>query len=111
MGGKPKKSLDPDQIMSLARLGATTQEIADHFKCSTAHLERKYQAELTSGRSQMRTRLRQEQMKVALDGNVSMLQFLGKQMLGQRDQQDVNITTTKPKKSKTKKKLPKDIYD
>jgi hypothetical protein len=45
---------------------------------------------ITKGRENGKTRLRKKQIEVALAGNVSMLIFLGKNMLGQSDKQEIS---------------------
>ena len=83
---RPKKyQIDTSQLQKLATLGCTNKEMADFFGCSADLLEKSYSEFLIKGRAEQKMRLRQLQWKACENGNVSMLIFLGKNMLGQRD--------------------------
>jgi hypothetical protein len=83
---RPKKyQIDTIQLQKLATLGCTNKEMADFFGCSADLLEKSYSEFLTKGRAEQKMRLRQLQWKACENGNVSMLIFLGKNMLGQQD--------------------------
>ena len=83
---RPKKyQIDTSQLQKLATLGCTNKEMADFFGCSADLLEKSYSEFLTKGRAEQKMRLRQLQWKACENGNVSMLIFLGKNMLGQQD--------------------------
>ena len=87
---RPKKyNLDTDQIKKLASLGCTNKEIGDFFGCSADLLEKSYSEFLTKGRAEQKLRLRQLQWKSAEKGNIVMQIWLGKQILGQSEN---NIT-------------------
>lgn len=83
--GAPRKDLDPEAVFKLARLGANNCEIADFFGCSEALIRKRYSDVVRSGRTNIKMRLRQAQIREALGGNVTMLIWLGKQMLNQSD--------------------------
>ena len=88
--GRPKKyDLDTEQVEKLSSFGCTNREIASFFNCSETTLTRNYGDFLTKGRDKGKIRLRQLQWKAADKGNVSMLIWLGKQILGQTDRQEV----------------------
>ena len=83
---RPKKyNIDTKEVFKLASYGCTNNEIADFFGCSADLLEKSYSEFLTKGRAEQKMRLRQLQWKACENGNVSMLIFLGKNMLGQQD--------------------------
>ena len=83
---RPKKyNIDTVQLTKLSKLGCTNKEMADFFGCSPDLLEKSYSEFLTKGRAEQKMRLRQLQWKACEKGNVSMLIFLGKNMLGQQD--------------------------
>ena len=83
---RPKKyNIDTVQLTKLSKLGCTNIEMADFFGCSPDLLEKSYSEFLTKGRAEQKMRLRQLQWKACENGNVSMLIFLGKNMLGQQD--------------------------
>lgn len=84
---RPKKyNIDTKQVESLAGFGCTNKEIASFFGCSADLIEKSYSEFMTKGREKGKIRLRQWQMKAAEKGNVTMLIWLGKQMLGQKEQ-------------------------
>lgn len=82
---RPKKEIDPKLVQELAALGCKTTEIAGVMGCSTDTIERRFAAELTKGRENLRISLRRWQLDAAKKGNVAMLIWLGKQMLGQTE--------------------------
>ena len=83
---RPKKYLiDTKEVFKLAKLGCTNKEIGDFFGCSPDLLEKSYSEFLIKGMAKQKMRLRQLQWKACESGNVSMLIFLGKNMLGQQD--------------------------
>ena len=84
--------LDPELIEKMASWGAKIVEIADYFGCSTDTINRRCAAELTKGRANLQMNLRQWQLKSASQGNVAMLIWLGKQMLGQQDRSIIELS-------------------
>ena len=89
--GRPKKySLDTRQVEQLAEYGCTDTEIASFFDIPRTTLERNYEHYITKGRESGKIRLRQYQWSAAKKGNVAMLIWLGKQILGQTDKQEIN---------------------
>ena len=87
---RPKKyDIDTKEVEKLAGYGCTNIEIADFFGCSSDLIEKSYSEFLTKGRANLKKRLRKAQLDTALSGNSTMLIWLGKQMLGQVDKQEV----------------------
>jgi hypothetical protein len=84
--GKRKRVVNPDDIFKLAALGCTNQEIARWFDINKDTLIYNFSDVLDKGREDLKLRLRQAQLKLALGGNAVMLIWLGKQILGQTDQ-------------------------
>jgi hypothetical protein len=82
---RPQKEVDPEMVKKLASLGCTTKDIGDVVGCSDQTLTRRFSEELSIGRANLRNRLRAKQIEVAMSGNVSMLIWLGKQLLDQSD--------------------------
>ena len=86
-GGRPKKEIDYNIVEKLAHIQCTQAEIAEILEISTRTLQkdkeflRLYKKGIESGKSS----LRRLQWKGAEAGNNSMLIWLGKQYLGQRD--------------------------
>ena len=87
---RPKKyKLDTEQVEKLAGFGCTNTEISSYFGCSDTTLTRNYGEFLTKGREKGKIRLRQLQWRAAERGNVAMMIWLGKQVLGQSDKQEI----------------------
>ena len=87
---RPKEyNINPEEIIKLASYGCTNTEIASFFGCSENTIRRSYGEFLTKGREKGKIRLRQLQWRQAERGNVSMLIWLGKQVLNQTDKQEV----------------------
>ena len=92
---RPKKyDIDTAQVEKLASFGCTNIEIASFFGCTDSLLRKSYSEFLTKGRDKGKIRLRQAQWKSALGNekqpaNVTMLIWLGKQLLGQTDKQEI----------------------
>ena len=83
--GRPKANVDPRLVETLAGIGCTLAEIAAACNCNRDTIADNFSAEIEKGRENGKTRLRKKQIEVALAGNVSMLIWLGKQMLGQAE--------------------------
>jgi len=91
--GRPKKyNIDTEQVEKLAGLGCSNTEIASFFGVGEHVIRKSYAEFLEKGRDKGKIRLRQWQMKAAERGNVAMLIWLGKQMLGQSDKQEITTT-------------------
>ena len=85
--GRPKLDIDPEQVTRLARLHCTMEEMASFFGCHRDTLHNNFSAEIDKGRSEGNISLRRKQWQMAVEkGNVVMLIWLGKQMLGQRNE-------------------------
>jgi|TARA_R110000823_G_scaffold187859_2_gene320006 hypothetical protein len=83
---RPKKyNIDPAKVEQLASFGCNNREIAEFYGCSRDLIEKSYSHNLTKGRALGKTRLRELQWAVAEKGNVVMLIWLGKQVLGQSE--------------------------
>ena len=90
---RPQIEIDPQQVETMASYGMTIAEMADVFKVSRDVLDRRFQGEYHKGRADLKMKLRRKQIDVALGGNVVMLIWLGKQMLGQKEpKQEVDFT-------------------
>lgn len=87
--GRPLHPVDPKVVEGMAVVGATNVEIGDFVGCDGDTIGLRFSDILTKARSGMRLRLRQAQFKAATGGNATMLIWLGKQMLGQKDQQEL----------------------
>lgn len=83
---RPRKVIDKTEVEKLAAMGCTNIEIGAFFDCSADTIERRFAGVLRKGKEKGRTKLRRLQWQSAEKGNVAMLIWLGKQMLGQTDQ-------------------------
>lgn len=113
---RPQKTaaLTEEQIVQLAAFGCTDEEIAVLAELDEATVKRSFAPLLKKGRADMRARLRSAQVKKALghfvekadkDGNAeiyltppdnTMLIWLGKQYLDQRDKQEIAGDAERP---------------
>ena len=98
-GGRPKAPIDKEQFEKLCSINCTEEEIAGWFKCSVDTIRRFCKNEYKEPFCEVYKRLsangkislRRTQFKIAEAGNATMAIWLGKQLLGQRDKQDVTI--------------------
>ncbi len=82
---RPQIQIDPIEVEKLAAMGGNNMEIADFFGCSVDTLERRFAVEMRKGRSKGQIKLRSLQWRAAEQLNSTMLIWLGKQILGQKD--------------------------
>lgn len=87
--GRPLKEIPADEVLKLAGFGCTNTEIADFFGVNEGCIRKRFSETLSKGRSMLKMRLRKKQIEVALKGNAVMLIFLGKNLLGQSDKQEL----------------------
>lgn len=83
--GRPRADVDPELVEKLASIGCSIKEIAAACNCHPDTIRDNFSTEIAKGQENGKTRLRKKQIEVAISGNVSMLIFLGKNMLGQSD--------------------------
>lgn len=88
--GRNKTPVPPDEVEHMASLGCPDREIAQHFGVKEDTLRRHFAEYLIKGRSNLKMKLRQAQIRAALEGNVVMLIWLGKNILNQNDAGVVN---------------------
>ncbi len=96
---RPQLKLDESLIEKLASIHCTMEEIASVCECSVDTLERRYAELIKKAKDKGKSSLRRHQWEAAQKGNTTMLIWLGKQLLGQRDvvEQQVNITNDEKK--------------
>jgi hypothetical protein len=99
--GRPKKEIDQEVFEGLCRIQCTLEEISSWFKCSEDTIERwckrtyaqtfaeSYKKYSASGKIS----LRRAQMKLA-EKNATMAIWLGKQYLGQKDDEKTAIVSS-----------------
>lgn len=84
--GRPPKDIRPREVLNLAKVGCTNEEISVLLDCGETTLKRRFGPALKKGRAEARVSLRRAQFKAALSGNPAMLIWLGKNMLGQKNE-------------------------
>lgn len=99
-GGRPRKVLNKQGIETIEKLAAmqcTDEEIASLVDMTVDTLLNENNKEAFSeakkrGKEKGKASIRRLQYEAAQKGNTSMLIWLGKQYLGQKDQQDVMLS-------------------
>ena len=94
--GRPKREFTPDEIKlveTLAGMGCTFDEIAGCLRCSVDTVRDRIHDENTDfseahkkGQADLKISLRRAQIRLAKKGNASMLIWLGKNLLGQKNE-------------------------
>ena len=88
MNKRPKKKLElseEQRIEKLASYGLTNKEISEALGYDENTLKRNFEIFLIKGKANLKERLKRKQIQVAMQGNVTMLIWLGKQYLGQTE--------------------------
>ena len=118
VAGRPRKVIDWDLVEKLSTIQCTTAEIARIIGVSESTLDhnKKFVQIHKKGLDEGRMSLRRLQWKKANDGNVTMLIWLGKQYLGQKDRQEISgengpIVTNISVVSENAKKLTEEILE
>lgn len=88
---RPKVEIDETQVEAMASIGCSVDEMASILGCSARTLQRRFVTPIERGRARLNRSLRRKQVDLALNGNVTMLIWLGKQMLGQREKTDAIV--------------------
>lgn len=83
--GDRKVVIPVDEVEKLARLWCSYTEIADWFGIPVETLKYNFKEVIDRGRSETKQALRKAQLKAALGGQVTMMIWLGKNILGQSD--------------------------
>ena len=83
-GGRPKAKIDPKQVIKLAQLQCTYEEVAAFFDVNKSTISRSYATEMDKGREIGKMSLRRNQFNLTKT-NATMCIWLGKQYLGQRE--------------------------
>lgn len=90
-----KPLFDRERVKKLASMGLTVEEIAAVEECSKRTLERHAMDDLNTGRHMMSASVKRKQYEVGvINGDKTMLIWLGKQHCGQRDNVDSTIDHT-----------------
>lgn len=91
-GGRPKKVIDYKLVAELANIQCTQQEIANvlNMGVRTLQNDEEFMRIYKKGMDEGKMSLRRLQWQKAIQGNTTMLVWLGKQYLGQTDKQEVD---------------------
>lgn len=92
--GRPLKKIDPDQVRRLAMINCTMVEIAAVVGCSVDTVERRFAEIVKEGHQQGKSSLKRMMWEACTKGNVSMMIFLSKQMLGYSDKVEQKVDAT-----------------
>lgn len=89
-GGRPKIEINYGDVERLGRIQCTQEEIASIMDVSINRLrgDDKFLEAHKKGLENGKSSLRRAQFKAALGGNATMLVWLGKQLLGQKDKHE-----------------------
>jgi hypothetical protein len=82
---RPRKPIDPEQVKKLAAIQCSYAEMGAVLGCNESTLTRRFAQAIKEGREQGRMSLKRKQYEVAMNGHVTMLIWLGKQYLDQKD--------------------------
>jgi hypothetical protein len=104
--GRPKLDLDVQQIRELASIHCTMIEIAAVMRCSVDTLERNFADAIKEAKESGKASLRRAQYKKAMSGNPAMLIWLGKHLLGQKE--EIPTTNYQPQVQKLLEKWKSD---
>lgn len=83
--GAKQRVVPPDEVYKLATMGCPDKEIAEWFDIDDQTLRYNFKQYLAKARAHLKQRLRQAQLRTALDGNATMQIWLGKNILGQTE--------------------------
>jgi hypothetical protein len=86
---RPKLKIDESQVEQLAAINCSLDEMGAVLNCSADTLGRRFADAIKRGRERGRMSLKRKQYELAMGGNVTMLIWLGKQLLGQTDKREV----------------------
>lgn len=95
---KPFKEIDPEKVKVLAARGCTKSEVAAVLDCHRETIINNYSWAYDEGKERGRAKLRKMQWDTAEAGNPALLIWLGKQILNQKDKQELSGKLSKPKK-------------
>ena len=96
--GRPRLELDLTQVEALAQIGCTIDEIATVLGVGPSTVDDRmakdidFQVAYKRGREHGKATLRRMQWNSAKGGHVTMMIWLGKQLLGQKDHRSVNLS-------------------
>lgn len=97
MRTRPPKVIDEEKLKEFLAVNMPITRIADYFSCSRQTLYNKFAELIVESNIDYEYKLRLAQHRLAVDGNPTMLIWLGKNVLGQVDSSHMNMNVeTKP---------------
>ena len=93
---KPKRLIDREVVIKLARLHCNTTEIARWFGVDANTINNKFRTDIELARGETRAKLRRKMLEEAMNGNTTMLIWLSKNMCGMSDNGPVDNEDKKP---------------
>jgi hypothetical protein len=94
--GRPRIEFDLSQVEGLGQIGATAAEMAAILPASQSTIEHRmadqesdFSKAYKKGFGTLKMSLRRKQIQLAMAGDRALLIWLGKQLLGQTDKQDL----------------------
>ena len=97
--GRPPLEIDSKQVFTLASINCTMEEIGLVVGCSVDTLERRFADVIKEGRAKGRSSLRRYMWEAVQKGNITMMIFMSKNLLGYADR-TVSETSTQNEQSK-----------
>ena len=91
-----KKKISAEQVAKMSAIGCSITEIAEVLGVARVTISRRFQKEIEKGKAEGRAKLRHLQWQAASDGNITMMIWLGKQLLGQTDKQESSVRIDPP---------------
>lgn len=88
---RPPMDIDVEKLKELLAVNMPVRRIAHYFNCTPETLYNKFRDLIVNSNVEYEYKLRLAQLKAANDGNPTMLIWLGKQVLGQTDEQKVTL--------------------
>ena len=88
--GANKRVVPTDEVYKLAALGCTMEEMSEWFQVNRETLKYNFMDLINKGRAETKQNLRRAQLKLAMEGNATMLIWLGKNLLSQSENGNSN---------------------
>lgn len=99
---RPPKEIDLQKLKEFLAVNMPIKRIGHYFNCTPETLYNKYADLIIEANVNHEHRIREAQLQAAVSGNPTLLIWLGKQYLGQRDVQEVAIEDKRPSVSDIK---------
>ena len=93
---KPRKEIDRDVVIKLARLHCSQQDIARWFDVDKNTIAKRFGEDIELAKCETRAKLRRKMLEEAMNGNTTMLIWLSKNMLGFSDNGPIDSDDKKP---------------